>query len=256
MLQNGLACAEGAGHAEGAALGHRQEGVDGADLRYQRFVGTQALLIAADSLLHRPGEDHGQLLFLAVFVFQHRNGVADIIHALFPNGLHPPLALEVEGHHDQMGEQTLGDAAHGVAGGDEITGGHLRGELPVLIGDGIQIYAPLQKETAFFRKLRQGILQAVKHLRQKAWPKLNAHQFAGKLDLVAHTDAACHFIDLHAGRIAVHTDDLALEALVTDEDIANFVFSHGAGKGGCHQIPVHSGHISCHFVHFDSPVSL
>ena len=256
MLQHGLSGAEGAGYTESAALGHRQEGINAADFGYESIVGAQALLIAAYGLLYRPGEDHGKLFFLALVIFQHRHGVPDVIHALFPDGFHPPLVLHIEGNHDLMAEQSFGHTAHRIAGSDKVTGPHQRSELPIPVGDGIQIYAPLQKETAFFRKLRQGILQAVKHLRQKAWPKLHAHQFAGKLDLVAHTDAACHFIDLHAGRIAVHTDDLALEALVTDEDIANFVFSHGAGKGGCHQIPVHSGHISCHFVHIDSPVLL
>ena len=81
-------------------------------------------------------------------------------------------------------------------------------------------------------------------------------ELAGELHLVAHLDAVGHFIDLHAGRVAVDADDLALEPVIAHQDIAHFILSDGAGKGGCHQIPVHSGHISCHFVHFDSPVSL
>ena len=257
MLQHRLAGTEGAGHAEGAALGHRQERVDGAELGHQGLVRAQTLLIAADRLLHGPGEHHGQLLLLAVVVFQHRHGVPDVVHALFPDGFHPPpFVLQAEGHHDQVGEQPLGHAAHGVAGGNTVAGLHQGGKLPVLVGDGIQIHAPLQEEAALLRQLRQGILQPVEHLGQQARPQLHAHQLAGELHPVAHLDAVGHFIDLHTGCVAVDADDLALEPVIAHLDIAHFIFSDGAGKGGCHQIPVYSGHISCHFVHFVSPVSL
>ena len=87
VLQDRLTRAEGAGHAEGAALCHRQERIHAAQLRYQRLIGPQALLIAADGLLHRPGEHHGQFLLLALLILQHRHGVPDVIHALFPDGL-------------------------------------------------------------------------------------------------------------------------------------------------------------------------
>ena len=155
-----------------------------------------------------------------------------------------------------MGEQPLGHAAHGVACGDVVAGLHQGGKLPVPVGDGIQIHAPLQEEAALLRQLRQGVLQTVEHLGQQARAQLHAHQLAGKLHLVAHLDAVGHFIDLHTGRVAVDADDLALEPVIAHQDIAHFILSDGAGKGVCHQIPVHSGHISCHFVHFDSPVSL
>ena len=155
-----------------------------------------------------------------------------------------------------MGKQPLGHTAHGVTGGNTVAGLHQGGKLPVLVGDGIQIHAPLQEEAALLRQLRQGILQAVEHLGQQARPQLHAHQLAGELHPVAHLDAVGHFINLHTGCVAVDADDLALEPVIAHLDIAHFIFSDGAGKGGCHQIPVYSGHISCHFVHFVSPVSL
>ena len=153
-----------------------------------------------------------------------------------------------------MGEQSLRHAAHRVARGDGVAGLYPGREFPVLIGDGVQIHAPLQKVAALFGQLRQGVLQTVEHLRQQAGAKLYAHQLAGELHLVAHLDAVGHFIDLHAGCVAVDADDLALQAVIPHQHIAHFIFTHGAGKAGGHQIPVHSGHISCHFVHFDSPV--
>ena len=256
MLQHGLSCAEGAGYTESAALGHRQEGINAADFGYESIVGAQALLIAAYGLLYRPGEDHGKLFFLALVIFQHRHGVPDVIHALFPDGFHPPLVLHIEGNHDLMAEQSFGHTAHRIAGSDKVTGPHQRSELPIPVGDGIQIYTPLQEEATLFCQLGQRILQPVKHLGQQTGAQLNAHQVAGELNLVANPDAACHFVDLHTGCVAVDANDLALEPLAIHQDIAHLVFSHGAGKGGGHQIPVHSGHKSCYFVHFDSPVSL
>ena len=256
MLQNSFSGAEGAGHTEGAAFGYGQEGVDTADLSHKRFIGPQTLLIAADGLLYRPGKDHGQLPLLALFVFQHRHGVAYIVYALFPDGFDRPLICQVKGDHDQMGEQTLRHAADGITCGDHITGGDPGGELPIPVGNGIQIHTTLQEKAAFFRQLGQGILQAIEHLGQQARPQLYAHKLAGELYLVAHLDAVCHFIDLHAGCVAVYADDLTLKSFVTHQDIAHFIFSHGAGEAGRYQVPVYSGHKSCYFVHIDSPVLL
>ena len=257
MLQDGLAGAEGAGYAEGAALGHGEEGVDAAELGHQGLIRAQTLLVAADGLLYGPGKDHGQLFFLAAPVFQHRHGIADIVNALFPDGLDlPVVSLEAEGHHDQVGEQALGHAAHRITGGDGVTGLYPGGELPILIGDGVQVHAPLQEEAALFGKLGQGVLQAVEHLGQQARAQLYAHQLPGELHRVTYPDAARHFINLHTGCVAVDADDLALEPVIAHQDIAHFIFAHGAGKAGRYQVSVDSGHISCHFVHFDSPVSL
>mgnify|MGYP000697215698 CR=1 FL=1 len=47
----------------------------------------------------------------------------------------------------------ISDAGHRVAGGDGITGLRQWGELPVLIGNGIQIHTALQEKAAFFRQL-------------------------------------------------------------------------------------------------------
>ena len=249
MLQDRLARTERAGHAERAALGHRQERVHAAQLGHQRLVGAQTLLIAADGLLYRPGEHHGQLLLLAVFVFNHRHGVPDVVYALFPDRLHHPLALHTERHHDQVGEQPLRNAAHRVACGDPVTGLHQGGKLPVPVGNRIEIHAALQEEAALLCQIRQGVLQAVEHLGQQARPQLHAHQLAGQLHLVAHLDAVGHLIDLHTGRVAVDADDLALEPVIAHQDIAHFIFAHRAGKAGGHQVSVYTCHISCYFVH-------
>ena len=106
------------------------------------------------------------------------------------------------------------------------------GELPFLIGDGVKVYAALEEEAALLSKLRQRILQAVVHLRQKAGAELDAQQFAGQLDLVADLNAVGHFIDLHTHGVAADADDLALEPVIAHLDIAHFIFSDVAGKGG------------------------
>ena len=257
MLQHGLARAEGTGHAEGAALGDRQEGVDAADLGHQRLVGTQTLLIAADGLLDRPGKDHAQRLLLARAVFQHRNGGADVIDALFLHALYAPaLVLEVEGRHDEVRELPLRHAADRVAREHGVAGLDAGGELPFLIGDGVKVYAALEEEAALLGKLRQRILQAVVHLRQKAGAELDAQKLAGQLDLVADLNAVGHFIDLHTHGVAADADDLALEAVIADLDEADFVFPHGAREPRRNEVAVDSSHIACHFLHFVSPVFL
>ena len=107
---------------------------------------------------------------------------------------------------------------HGVAGLDA-------GVTPIPYRGWVKVYAALEEEAALLGKLRQRILQAVVHLRQKAGAELDAQQFAGQLDLVADLNAVGHFIDLHTHGVAADADDLALEAVIADLDEADFVFS-------------------------------
>ena len=137
---------------------------------------------------------------------------------------------------------------HSVAGLDAGS------KFPIPARNGVKVLAALEEEAALFCQLRQGILQTVVHLRQKAGAKLDAQQLAGQFHLIADLDAVRHFIDLHTRGAAIDADDLALEPISADLDEADFIFSHGAIELCRDKVPVHSGHISCHFFHVDSPV--
>ena len=189
MLQHGLACAEGAGHAESSALCHRQERIDTTDLGHQRLIGLKTLFVALDSLFDGLGEDHAQFLLLALVVDNDAHGGADIVAALLLDGLdRPVLALQIERHHDLMLEEALGNTAHSIAGLDMIADLCDGGKLPVTIGNGIQIDASFQEEATLLRQFRQRILQTVKHLGQKAGAKFHAHQLAGELGRISDLD--------------------------------------------------------------------
>ena len=250
MLEHGLARAKGAGHAEGAALDHRQEGVDAADLGDQGLIGPEPLGVAVDHLLDGPGEDHAQLFDFALAVLQHGHGGPDVVGTLGLNGLDgPALVLEAEGDHDMVGKEALGHGAQGVAGLDRVADLCHRGELPGLVGDGVQVDAPLEEEAALIGQLRQGILEAVIDLAQKAGAQLHAQQLAGELHPVAHLDAVGHLIDLHTGDAVGNADDLTFEPFVSYADVADLIFLDRAVKLCRNQVAVDAGHNSSYLFH-------
>ena len=250
VLQNRLACAEGAGHAEGAALDHRQEGVDAADLGDHGLVGAQPLIVAVHHLLDGPGEDHAQFFRLTQAIFQHRHGVADGVGALGFDGFdHPALILAAEGHHDLVSEETLGHSAQSVASLDAVAHLGHGSKLPGFVGNGVEVDAALQEEAALVCQLRQGVLEAVVDLSQEAGAELHAEKLTGELHPVAHLDAVGHLIDLHAGHAIGDADDLALEPLVSYDDVADFIFLNRAVKLCRNEVAVDAGYNTCYLFH-------
>ena len=107
----------------------------------------------------------------------------------------------------------------------------------------------LEEEAALVSQLRQGILEAVVDLAQKAGPQLHAQKLAGQLHPVAYLYAVGHFVDLHTGDAVGDADDLTFEPFVSYQDVADLVFLDRAVKLRRDQVAVDAGHNSSYLFH-------
>ena len=148
-----------------------------------------------------------------------------------------------------MREQSFRNGADGTSRLHGITHLDSRCEIPVAVGDGIQIDASLQEETAFLCQLRQRILQTVKHLGQKSRSQIHAHEFSGEFHRVPHLDAVRHLVDLHTHDPVVDPDDLALQALALNKNVTHLILADRTIEINIDQVAVDSGYKSCFCFH-------
>ena len=255
MLKYRLSGAEGSRGTEGTALGHGQEGIDTANLGDKGLGRAKLLGIALHGLLDGLCEDHGEFLLLTLAVFNDTDGVMDIVGALFLDGLNCPVrTLQGERNHNVVGEQSFRNRTHGASGLYGITCGNCRCEFPVAIRDCIQIHASFQEETALFCQLRKGVLQTVIYLCQQTGAQIHTHEFSCELNRVTDLDTIRHFVDLHAGHAVVDTDNLALQALIINENITYLVLADRAIEINFDKVAVDAGHISCLCFHITLPL--
>ena len=153
MLEDCLTCSERTRDTECSALCDRKEGIDYPDLHDQCLIRSEALVIAADSLLDRPAEDHGELSLIALGADDRGHVVPDVVCSLLRNsGDLPVNILETERKHDPVGEDSLRNCSERVARPECVTDLCNRSEFPVLVGDRVKVDTPLKEESAVLRK--------------------------------------------------------------------------------------------------------
>ncbi len=146
-------------------------------------------------------------------------------------------------------EQTFRYSTDSVAGLYLVTYLSDRCEVPVTIRNSIQIHSSVQEESALICKCRQRVLQTVINLCQQSRTQIYAHQLSGELYRITYLDAVGHFVDLHTYFPVIDTDYLALEALIINEDVTNFILANGAIEFDLDKVTVDSGYISCFCFH-------
>ena len=155
-----------------------------------------------------------------------------------------------------MGEDSLGNGSESIAGMKNVAGLAHGGELPLPVGDGVEIDSPLEEETALLSEGRKRILKSVVDLGEKSRSELYAHQFARELDLVPHLDSVRHLVDLHAGLASVDPDDLSLEPRSARVDESDLVLGDGPVENNSDKVSVHTGHMSNVFSHIKLRLSV
>ena len=143
-----------------------------------------------------------------------------------------------------MLDDPLRHPADGVAGADLVARRGGRRELPhPLPVEGAQVNSALQEEAGFLRQQIERVLQSVVNLSQQPGAELDAQEFAGELDLVAHLEAVGAFEDLQVGAIAPHPDDFALEFCIADPGECDFILHDPVGEFDGHQVAVDSDNL-------------
>ena len=151
--------------------------------------------------------------------------IVDVINTLFGYLFDRPAnVLKPERDHYPMLKKSLGDGSDRVGRHNGVADLDLRGKLPLLIGDRIEIDAPFKEEAALFGEFRQRILKTVKHAGQKPRSEFYTHQFVGKFRRVADLYSFGHLVYLHTRDAVVDPDYLAFEFFIIDEDISDLVF--------------------------------
>ena len=97
----------------------------------------------------------------------------------------------------------------------------------------------------YAKKLTGIGINTIEDLLEKAGPELDREQAAGKLHLAAGRETDGVLEDLHVRHAAADADDLAHEARLSEERVADFVEGDGAVERDGDEVAVDAGDGSC-----------
>ena len=159
----------------------------------------------------------------------------------FGHRLHGVSALEVERHHDFVGQPAFLDFAQPISGNHLVASLGKWREVPkFLFVQGLGVF------TAFQKHVRHGgeiVLQAVEVARKQTGAQGHFKHIALEFHLVADLEAARALKHLHGGLVPVHLDDLRHQLGTRQVDEADFILCHRA-------VHLHSDEVcndSCNF---------
>ena len=231
VLHHCLSRTEGTGDCRRAALGHGEHGVDGALTCGKRPAG-RIFFHIGPSHTDRPLLHHGQRHLPALGRHQHRHLVL-YRKGTAADGLNG--AAELGRNHDLMkdGSRFLDGTDHIAAGDLGALADRCR-KVPLLLPvQGGDLHAPGDIGSGLLPDLLQGTLDTVVNVFNNAGAQLHAHGRTGGLHHCAGAKAGSLLIDLDGGRVTLHGEDLADQALGSYTDHVRHI---GIGQaGGYHQ---------------------